>query len=651
MNLSSVSISKIFLSLLAATFLLVVAFSIRFTFKFAAFSAEASQLAENLHDTSALSLELNDQLNGQINLVYQQFEQLDKDFSARFSAMNFSLGNKQTRYLKLDIGSAERLTVESIKSLQSELGVEARQIYFQLQNGNRSGAVLRLRRMQDLQEKIDAELARLNALQTGKLRRVQQQLNESIRTTNRAILGLGAGLLLSLMVFTVLLRRRVLQPLALILEATNKVRDGNFAARAQIDRRDELGQLAKGFNFMAESLAESYASLEGKVEERTHQLQEVQRQLIQAEKMSAVGRMLSGVAHELNNPLTVIMGHTDLARRRLVASGANEKEITFMTMLHEQGDRCRKIVANLLQFARQEKPHLERVRLNDVVEQALQLREYEITTRNIKLVREYDPTNPFFAADRNKIVQVVLNLINNAHDAIRDAGRPGTIRVRTFADQDTVRLEFLDTGTGLREPERVFDPFYTTKEVGQGTGLGLSVCYGIVEEHNGSITADNWEQGARFVIVMPIGPEDMPSDLRQEPDSTTAVSKKKALVIDDEELLVGLQTSFLSDLGIAPHGVNSGTEAIAYLQQNKVDIIISDVRMPGAVDGIQLYEWVARNRPELTSRFLFVSGDMIGMNVGEFFLNSTAARIQKPFEWDDYSRIVRQLLGNGDSAI
>lgn len=647
----SVSISKLFLSLLAITFLLVVAFSIRFTFKFAGFSAEASQLAENLHDTSALSLELNNQLNGQINLVYQQFEHLDQDFSARFSAMNFSLGEKQTRYLKLDIGSAERLTVESIKSLQSELGVEAQQIYFQLQNGNRSGAVLRLRRMQNLQEKIDAELARLNALQTGKLRRVQQQLDESIRTTNRAILGLGAGLLLSLMVFTVLLRRRVLRPLALIFEATNKVRDGNFAARAQIDRRDELGQLAKGFNFMAESLAESYASLESKVEERTRQLQEVQSQLVQAEKMSAVGRMLSGVAHELNNPLTVIMGHTDLTRRRLVASGASEKEITLMTMLHEQGDRCRKIVANLLQFARQEKPHLERVRLSDIVEQALQLREYELTTRNIKLVREYDPTNPFFAADPNKIVQVVLNLINNAHDAIRDAGRPGTIRVRTFADQDTVRLEFLDNGTGLREPERVFDPFYTTKEVGQGTGLGLSVCYGIVEEHNGSITAENWEQGARFVIVLPIGPEDMPSDPRQEPDSTTAVAKKKALVIDDEKLLVDLQTSFLSDLGIAPHGVNSGTEAIAYLQQNKVDIIISDVRMPGAVDGIQLYEWVARNRPELTSRFLFVSGDMIGMSVGEFFLKSTAARIQKPFEWDDYTRIVRQLLGNGDSAI
>jgi signal transduction histidine kinase len=646
----SVSISKLFLGLLATTFLLVVAFSIRFTFKFAAFSAEASQLAENLHDTSTLSLELDNQLKDQINLVYQQFEHLDADFPAQLSAINFALGEKQTRYLKLNIGSAERLTVESIKSLQSELGIEARQVYFQLRNENRSGAVLRLRVMQNLQGKIDTELAHLNGLQTAKLRQVQHQLDESIRTTNRAILGLGAGLLLSLMVFTVLLRRRVLQPLAMILEATNRVRDGDFAVRAQVDRQDEFGQLARRFNFMAESLAESYGSLESKVEERTRQLQEVQRQLVQAEKMSAVGRMLSGVAHELNNPLTAIMGHTDLARRRLTASGANEKDITLMTTLHEQGERCRKIVANLLQFARQEKPHLERVRVNDLVEQALQLREYEMTTRNIKLVREYDPTNPFFAADPNKIVQVVLNLINNAHDAIRDAERPGTIWVRTFAEQDTVRLEFLDNGTGLREPERVFDPFYTTKEVGQGTGLGLSVCYGIVEEHNGSITADNWEQGARFVIVLPVRIEEMISETPKKSDSTTAVLQKKALVIDDEEVLVNLQTSFLSDLGIAAHGVNSGAEAITHLQQNKVDIIISDVRMPGAVDGIQLYEWVGRNRPELSNRFLFVSGDMIGMNVGEFFLKCTAARIQKPFEWDDYARIVRQLLRNGDSV-
>ena len=647
----SIPVARLFLILLAMTFLLVVVFSIRLTYQFGGFTREASLLAQNLQDTSTLNLDLHNELNEQVNLVYQQLERVDPNFVDRFSQINFELGEKQTRYLKLNIGTQERLTVENIKSLQSELSVQANQIHNQLQNGNRAQAVLRLRNMQDLENKINNEFARLNDLETNKLRGVQRQLNETVNTASRAIFGLAAFLFSSLLVFTVLLRRRVLQPLGLILKATNQVREGDFSARARVERHDELGQLAHSFNFMAASLAESYASLESKVEERTRQLQDVQQQLVQAAKMSAVGRMLSGVAHELNNPLTVIMGHTELAKRRMIVSGADKKEIELMETLYEQGDRCRKIVANLLQFARQEKPRLEKVKLNDVVEQALELREYELTTRNIKLVREYDPADPICCADPNKIVQVVLNLLNNGHDAIRDTEGPGTIWVRTASDQASVRLKVLDSGTGLREPERVFDPFYTTKEVGQGTGLGLSVCYGIIEEHGGSIRAENWEQGACFTITMPVGdPTVLQSVPPEEAEVVPVPRKLRALVVDDEELLLKLQSSFLDDMGVQTVTAISGEDAITHIQRQQIDLIISDVRMPGAVDGIRLFEWVTRNRPELVNRFLFVSGDMIGMEVSEFFLNSTVPRIQKPFEWDDYARLVRQILGEGSES-
>ena len=283
-----------------------------------------------------------------------------------------------------------------------------------------------------------------------------------------------------------------------------------------------------------------------------------------------------------------------------------------------------------------------------VVEQALQLREYELKTRNIELIREFDPANAVFCADPNKIVQVVLNLLNNAHDAIREAEGSGKIWIRTASDDGQVRLEFLDNGTGLREPERVFDPFYTTKEVGQGTGLGLSVCYGIVEEHQGSIRAQNWEQGAHFIVVLPKGDVTVLMQPREKEEEMKQIPRKyKALVVDDEATLVSLQTSFLADLGVEAAGAHSGTEAILYLQSNQVDLVISDVRMPGAVDGMQLYDWVGRNRPNLLKQFLFVSGDMIGINVSEFFLKCTAPRIQKPFMWDDYSRLVQQMLGQG----
>jgi signal transduction histidine kinase len=647
----SVPVSKLFLILLGSTFLLVVVFSIRFVYRVAAFSNEASRLAQNLQDTSALNLDLRQKLTEQINLVYQQMEHVDPAFPSKFTALNFQLGEQQGRYLKLNIGPQERLTVERIKTLQSELGIQALQVYYLLQSRDRNLTILRLRDLDSLQNRISDEFAGLNDLQTTKLREVQNQLNQSVKTTNRAIYGLAAYLLTSLLVFTMLLRRRVLQPLRLLLEATDRIRQGDFSARANVSRQDELGQLALGFNFMAVSLAESYADLEHKVEERTTQLQDLQHKLIQAAKMSAVGQMLSGVAHELNNPLTVIMGHTELAKRRLITAGGEPAQIKLMETLHTQGDRCRKIVANLLQFARQETPHFEAVRLNEIVEQALQFREYELRTRNIELIREFDPANPIFCADPNKIVQVVLNLLNNAHDAIREEGGSGRIWIRTSSDDLQVRLEFLDNGTGLRQPEQVFDPFYTTKEVGQGTGLGLSVCYGIVTEHQGSIRAENWEQGAHFTILLPKGNA---SVLTQSPEKERNMEKAhqkfKALVVDDEETLVTMQTSFLADLGVEAAGVHSGAEAILYLQSNQVDLVISDVRMPGTVDGIQLYEWVERNRPNLLTKFLFVSGDMIGINVSDFFLKSTAARIQKPFIWDDYSSLVQQMLGHGVGA-
>jgi two-component system NtrC family sensor kinase len=242
-----------------------------------------------------------------------------------------------------------------------------------------------------------------------------------------------------------------------------------------------------------------------------------------------------------------------------------------------------------------------------------------------------------------------LNLLNNAYDAIQEAGGSGTIWVRTGIGDGKVTLEFLDNGTGIREPERVFDPFYTTKAVGQGTGLGLSVCYGIIEEHNGEIRAGNWERGARFVVTLPVGDTSQQDRVTLPPMGFGARQRGQALVIDDEQSLVELQISFLSAMGLDGIGLRSGEEAVSFLQKNPVDIIISDIRMPGAVDGVELYHWVRQNRPELTKRFLFVSGDLVGMNTGQFFTESTAPRIQKPFKFESYSRIVRQILDHESS--
>ena len=355
----------------------------------------------------------------------------------------------------------------------------------------------------------------------------------------------------------------------------------------------------------------------------------MQLQLVQAAKMSAVGLLVSGVAHELNNPLAVIMGYTELAKMRLNAANGDPKQIKMLEDLHFQADRCRKIVANLLQFSRGLKPHLEVVCINDVVEQVLQLREYEMSTRNINMFREYDPANPYLCADMNKIQQVVLNLLNNSFDAIQEAGRPGEIRVRTTSNNGTVTLEFIDNGAGILEPERVFEPFYTTKEVGRGSGLGLSVCYGIIEEHSGEITAHNLKEGARFVVTLPIGDLNAAVRGQETSEEVRFFRDYSALVVDDEEPFLRLQTAYLASLGIKTTGAHSGEEAVGCLEAGSFDIVIADVRMPGSMDGLQLYDWCRNKRPELAKRFLFVSGDLIALNTGKLFSDRSVARIQK----------------------
>jgi len=187
--------------------------------------------------------------------------------------------------------------------------------------------------------------------------------------------------------------------------------------------------------------------------------------------------------------------------------------------------------------------------------------------------------------------------------------------------------------------------------VGKGTGMGLSVCYGVVQEHHGEIQAKNWERGARVIITLPIGEpamlekshESIPQPL---PISAPAL-RLRALVVDDEEMLLRLQISYLKKMGLEVEGVATGEEGLRYLQDHDADIIISDVRMPGPVDGVQLYQWVRENKPELVRRFLFASGDLVGLNLDEFFLNTGAMCLQKPFKLDDYARAIHQVLKSG----
>jgi two-component system NtrC family sensor kinase len=230
----------------------------------------------------------------------------------------------------------------------------------------------------------------------------------------------------------------------------------------------------------------------------------LQAKLLHTEKMAAVGQLVSGVAHEVNNPLTAILGFADLLMENPEVPESARRDLRVIL---EQAQRTKQIVQNLLSFARQMPPQRKPVQLNTILSRTVQLRAYDLHSRGVQVVEQFDPELPQAIGDAHQLQQVFLNILNNAYDAVRDTGRPARIEIRTTNLGGCVEVLFRDNGYGISFPERIFDPFFTTKEIGKGTGLGLSICYGIVREHGGEILCHNnaGGEGATFVVRLPAG--------------------------------------------------------------------------------------------------------------------------------------------------
>jgi two-component system, NtrC family, sensor kinase len=230
---------------------------------------------------------------------------------------------------------------------------------------------------------------------------------------------------------------------------------------------------------------------------------ELQAKLMHTEKMAALGQLVSGVAHEVNNPLAAIVGFADLLLEN-PAIPADAKE--ELRVILAEAQRTRSIVQNLLSFARHMPAQREPVQINAVLEHVLKLRAYDCSNHGIEIVEHYQEDLPLLAGDPHQLQQVFLNILNNAYDAIRDVKRPGRIEIQTAARDGQIEVRMRDNGPGISHLERIFDPFFTTKEVGKGTGLGLSICYGIVRAHRGEIVAQNHDDGigCTFTVRLPI---------------------------------------------------------------------------------------------------------------------------------------------------
>jgi len=232
----------------------------------------------------------------------------------------------------------------------------------------------------------------------------------------------------------------------------------------------------------------------------------LQAKLAHSEKMATIGRLVSGVAHEVNNPLAAILVFTDLLLENPEVPGSAREDLQIIL---QETQRTKDIVQDLLSFARQRPVQRELVQVNSVLRQTIKLRSYDFASHGVEVVEDFEEALAAALGDSQQLQQVFLNILNNAYDAVQEAGQRGRIKIHTRRQAEMIEVAISDNGTGISDPQRIFDPFYTTKQVGKGTGLGLSICYGIVRAHGGEIQCWNNEEGpgSTFVVRIPVATE------------------------------------------------------------------------------------------------------------------------------------------------
>ncbi|MBI4610388.1 MAG: response regulator [Candidatus Rokubacteria bacterium] len=392
------------------------------------------------------------------------------------------------------------------------------------------------------------------------------------------------------------------------------------------------------------AIAFENARLYRQLRDRLAELQRTQAQLIQAEKLSAMGHLLAGVAHELNNPLAIVLGRATLLRD-VVEGGPLAGQIEDIV---QAGERCARIVRDFVSLARQRPAERHAVRLNDVVQDAVELLRYQLEVDNVEVTLELAGDLPVLWADPHQLYQVAVNLISNAHQALRDGAPPRRLSLRTLADPASARvvLEVADTGPGI-PPDiqgRIFDPFFTTKPPGQGTGLGLSLCQAIVTGHDGSIRVESQPgQGALFRVELPVVAPPVPVSQVPSAEPQPPLSGRRILVVDDDEVLTQVLTDALSADGHHVETAPNGAVALQKLRGQAYDLILSDIKMP-ELDGPDLYREVERRYPELRRRFVLFTGDVLTPRTREFLKLTDVPSLIKPFALDDLQRIVQQVL-------
>lgn len=373
--------------------------------------------------------------------------------------------------------------------------------------------------------------------------------------------------------------------------------------------------------------------------------------LYQSEKLSALGSLLAGVAHELNNPLSVVVGHAQLMKETAV----DVRTIERATKIGNAADRCSRIVKSFLAMARQRPPERRAVELRDIIQATLDVTGYSLRTANVEVTLDIDPKVPPVWADPDQMNQVVTNLTVNAQQAMMEVQSPRKLDITASYDdhREEVVLEMTDTGPGIPEDirNRIFEPFFTTKDIGEGTGIGLAVSHRIVEAHDGRIRAESRVgQGSTFIVNLPASREETQQATKTKRNARDRSGKSATiLIIDDEPEVAQMLGDILAVQGHRVETADSGEKALLMLDRDDFDVILSDVRMP-RLDGPSLYAALERRDPELLKRTAFVSGDTLSPSARLFLQRVHRPFIEKPFALEEVHDLVDQILGRNQES-
>jgi signal transduction histidine kinase/CheY-like chemotaxis protein len=475
-------------------------------------------------------------------------------------------------------------------------------------------------------------------------------LSKDVGDSNRFLMGImlvcGLSAVLVAGLAAWMTSRSVLRPLQSFVAFMRSVAaTGDHSRRFESDVSCvEVDTLNVAYDHLMASLLEHEQRL---IRSAIEDLDRLER-LKESEKLAALGRMLSGAAHEINNPLTGVIGNVDVLLRgdRLDADTRERLET-----VRREGQRVAALVRHLLKISHRDTGEEVVVDVGEVLREVVEVRRHDFISAGMSLELEVPRAPIRVLGNELELHQVFLNIVNNAYDALKEGTPNPRLAIAASIAADSLCVVFTDNGPGMKNTKQVFDHFYTTKPVGQGTGLGLSIAYAVIQRHRGRIAAENGlGGGARFTIELPLAPA---IDAGTRPEARRVVAAVpveepldgSVLVVDDEPTLVDLQKEILEGLGAVVVGAASGREAIEQLRRRTFDVIVTDLRMPGGVSGQDLFRWVESNAPESAGRFVFVTGDNAGDGSRDFIDSIGARCVMKPFSMDDYVRTLRETFG------